>query len=511
MRMHRPTAIFGSDPQALARISPSRAADYLRCFITTVAGAVPKFPALGLTIEEVNEASLMLDIIERTDPTLRQLQSVSKQIADIATTIQQQQTNMTFTVEILCLMVEVLQNHAPSVIADVFKAWTRSTCGIPSSAPSSPDKAPIFPDSEEFFTRNDPIGERFAAATPSGVDSPLPTPHRDDPGLHHPLGSSLPPSDPWSSSSLHGVPASSPQPTVNQPLNFEDTWKVPPDWDARGRSSRRLRREGAFIHTPDWDAMSKTYGRGDDAAEDDRSHTPTTNDVHISTAMSPEAHGRTHKHEMRERASSPTQLPASISQSRVATDTDDVRAVPQHSDSPDATELRRCVHELQAYIDAGYEGRLPRDQNKMKEASDASSSHNVPSSNSNLPVTLESPTPMTPRKKRQRASSQSPSRSPFHYSPGSHAGSAGLPEDEDEGHPTEARAVKRMKVSAPTSTPGPAPTPENIPASASSCTPEPTLTPEISATASGVNSGTRSPTPPRRRSLTRTATMDQFD
>ncbi|KAI6140211.1 hypothetical protein BKA82DRAFT_32981 [Pisolithus tinctorius] len=470
MRMHRPTAIFGSDPQALAR-------------------AVPKFPALGLTIEEVNEASLMLDIIERTDPTLRQLQSVSKQIADIATTIQQQQTNMTFTVEILCLMVEVLQNHAPSVIADVFKAWTRSTCGIPSSAPSSPDKAPIFPDSEEFFTRNDPIGERFAAAPLWCGQSPS-HPHRDDPGLHHPLGSSLPQVIP--------VPASSPQPTVNQPLNFEDTWKVPPDWDARGRSSRRLRREGAFIHTPDWDAMSKTYGRGDDAAEDDRSHTPTTNDVHISTAMSPEAHGRTHKHEMRERASSPTQLPASISQSRVATDTDDVRAVPQHSDSPDATELRRCVHELQAYIDAGYEGRLPRDQNKMKEASDASSSHNVPSSNSNLPVTLPSPTPMTPRKKRQRASSQSPSRSPLHYSPGSHAGAAGA-------------YGKTNESLCPTPTPGPVPIPENIPASASSCTPEPTLTPEISAMASGVNSGTRSPTPPRRRPLTRTATMDQFD
>ncbi|KAI6043628.1 hypothetical protein EDC04DRAFT_2650996 [Pisolithus marmoratus] len=511
MRMHRPTAIFGSDPQALARISPSRAKDYLRSFITTVADGVPKFPALGLSIEEVNEASLMLDIIEREDITLRQLQSVSKQVADIATTIQRQHTNVTFTAEILSLIVEVIQNHAPSVIADVFKAWTRSSHFPPSSAHTSPRKSGMSPDSAEFSARIDPFGEPHSAPALPPEDSLPPLSHRNDTGLHCPLSSSLPPSDRWSSSSLHEVPPSPPPTTTsNSPLNDEDTWRIPSDWDALGGGSRKLRREGAFRHKPDWDAMSTTYGRGDDVAEDNHSDPRTTNDGHISTTTSSTPRGRTHRYESRGHASPPpTHHPASDSGSQLTTNVEDDPALQRRSDSPDATELRRRADELRAYLDAGYEGRLPPYQNKMKERKDVSGSHVATSPNPDVPATLPSPTPTTPRKKRPRTHSQSSSCPPFHSPSGPHVDTPSPPQDGDDS--ADPRTVKRMRVSASSSTPGPAvpPVPRNTPASYHM--PEQTLTPEVSAKASGVNSGARSRTLPRRRPLTRAATMAHFD
>ncbi|KAI6127666.1 hypothetical protein EDD16DRAFT_1552299 [Pisolithus croceorrhizus] len=414
--MHRPTAIFGSDPQALARIPPSRAREYLRSFVTMVADAVPKLPALGLSMEDVNEASLMLDI---------QLQTVSRQVSDIATTIQQQHANMTFTAEILCLIVEVMQNHAPSVVADTG----------------------FSPDFEEFSARIDPLGETHSCPTPS-----------------------LPPSDPWSSSSAHDVPAPSPRATTsNPPPHSEDTWKIPSDWDARGGGPRRLRREGAFIHKPNWDAMLKTYGRGAGAVEDDHSDTLTTDGGHASTAASSAPRNRIYTHENREHVSPPTQCPASNSQSQAAPcSTEGVRPHGRRSDSPDAAELRRRVDELKAFLTQDM-GWLPLYQNKVKDRRNAPRS---PNSN-----------------KRQRTPSQSPTRSPSRASPGPHGDLPLLQQDSDDS--ADLRTTK------------------NTPASYR--TPEPAVTPKISATAPAVNSGVTRHTLPRRGPLKRTKTTEHFD
>lgn len=491
--MHHPTAIYGSDPQALARIPPSRAKEYLRSFVTAVADAVPKFPALGLSMEDVNEASLMLDIVDRGDPTLKQLQTVSRQVADVATTIQQQHAHMTFTAEILCLFVEVMQNHTPSFIADVFKAWTRSAHYTPPSTHCSPPNTDPSPDFEEFSARINPLAETYPVPAPRRADSPPAASHGNDKGLRHPPSSSLPPSDPWSSSSPHDAPAPSLQaPTSNPPPGYEDSWQVPSDWDARGGGSRRLRREGAFIHKPDWDAMMKTYGRSDGAVEDDHPDTLTTDGGHASTTASSAPRGRIHRHENQEQVTPPAECPPSNSQSQTTVNAEGGHAHRQRSDSPDATKLRRRVDELKAYFDAGYEGRLPPYQNKMKDRRDASRS-----SNSNVPATLPSPTPTTPRKKRPRTPSQSPT----------HADVPVLYQDDS----ADLRTVKRMKVSASPSTPGPAALPVLTNTPASQGVPEPANTPENSARASGVNSGARRRTLPRRRPLKRTATMEHLN
>ncbi|KAI6127257.1 hypothetical protein F5141DRAFT_1086671 [Pisolithus sp. B1] len=450
-------------------------------------------------MEDVNEASLMLDIVERGDPTVKQLQTVSRQVADIATTIQQQHANMTFTTEILCLIVEVMQNHAPSVVADVFKAWTRGARYSPPSTHFSPPQTDPSPDFEEFSARIDPLGETHSSPSPCGVGHPFSASHGNDKGVRHPTGSPLPPSDPWSSSSVHDVPAPSPQATTsNPPPHCEDTWQVPSDWDARGGGPRRLRREGAFIHKPDWDAMLKTYGRGAGAVEDDHPDALTTDGGHASTAASSAPCSRIHKHENREHVSPPTQCPASNSQSQTtANNTEDARPHGRRSDSPDATELRRRVDELKAYFDAGYEGRLPPYQNKMKDRRNASRSPN-----SNVPATSPSPTHATPRKKRQRTPSQSPTRSPSRPSPGPHADVPLLHQDRDDS--ADLRTAKRMKVSGSPSTPGPAapPAPRNTPASYR--TPEPEVTPKFRL-------GLLERTLPRRGPLKRTATMEHFD
>ncbi|KAI5983732.1 hypothetical protein EDC04DRAFT_2836640 [Pisolithus marmoratus] len=362
MRMHRPTAIFGSDPQALARISPSRAKDYLRSFITTVADGVPKFPAL------------MLDIIEREDITLRQLQSVSKQVADIATTIQRQHTNVTFTAEILSLIVEVIQNHAPSVIADVSHF-------PPSSAHTSPRKSGMSPDSAEFSARIDPLA------------NPI-----------------LPPRSLLKTVSLLCPPSPPPTTTSNSPLNDEDTWRIPSDWDALGGGSRKLRREGAFRHSPTGMQCRQPTG--------------------VETML------------LRITIQIPVrQMMGTFQQPRrphLAVVPTDTRAGDMHHPPP--THHPASDSGLRAYLDAGYEGRATTISEQMKERKDVSGSH-------------------TPR---------------LHLKMGT------TPAD-----------------------------PQTLPASYHM--PEQTLTPEVSAKASGVNSGARSRTLPRRRPLTRAATMAHFD
>ncbi|KAI6162698.1 hypothetical protein EDD17DRAFT_1574241 [Pisolithus thermaeus] len=174
--------------------------------------------------------------------------------------------------------------------------------------------------------------------------------------------------------------------------------------------------------------MLKTYGRGAGAVEDDHSDTLTTDGGHASTAASSAPRNRIYTHENREHVSPPTQCPASNSQSQAAPcSTEGVRPHGRRSDSPDAAELRRRVDELKAYFDAGYEGWLPLYQNKMKDR------RNAPRSpNSNVPATLPSPTLTTPRKKRQRTPSQSPTRSPSRASPGPHGDLPLLQQDSDD-------------------------------------------------------------------------------
>ena len=71
MPLQRPSAFFRDPAEALSRVSPNRAKMYIRCFMAEVAKLVDNHPGLGLSIEDVDEAVLMLDIVESVEPPTR--------------------------------------------------------------------------------------------------------------------------------------------------------------------------------------------------------------------------------------------------------------------------------------------------------------------------------------------------------------------------------------------------------------------------------------------------------
>ena len=71
MPLQRPSSLFRDQAEALSRVSPSRAKMYIRCFMAEVARLVDNHPGLGVLSEDVEEATLMLDIIEGAEPATR--------------------------------------------------------------------------------------------------------------------------------------------------------------------------------------------------------------------------------------------------------------------------------------------------------------------------------------------------------------------------------------------------------------------------------------------------------
>lgn len=420
-----------------------------------------------------------------------QVQILSNQVSNLITSITRQHTHMAITAEILCFMVQAIREHAPAPVADMFQSWTPGSYGPYSSHShsSSSRKARRSSDSDEFCARIDPVEE--PTPMPPRPRSPSPAPC---------LNEAAAPSAETNTSPPHTESTSPPL------AHGESNWQVPSDWDTQRGGSRKPRREGAFMHTPDWEEMKNVYGRlGDDGGDD--GGTPTTTDAVDSTGPAHPAQ------------SSPTEEQPRGTQSSNSSSQANASAPPplRCADSPDRAELERRIAELQAYIDAGFEGRLPTYQNQMAERTSGAGSVDVSSSPILAPVDPPSHVPTTSSasgKKRSRSRSQSPSPARSSPSPSAPTDSLTILESDDEDTATEPRAAKRRRVSPARPTPAassskagqptyrtPTPTP----------VPEPSSAPSTSAAASVSSSGPRTRAQARRRPLTRTATMANID
>lgn len=490
MPLQRPSAFFRDPAEALSRVSPNRAKMYIRCFMAEVAKLVDNNPDMGLSIEDVDEAVLMLDIVESVEPPTRsQVQILSNQVSNLITSITRQHTHMAITAEILCFMVQAIREHAPAPVADMFQSWTPGSYGPYSSHShsSSSRKARRSSDSDEFCARIDPVEE--PTPMPPRPRSPSPSPGLNEVPAPSAEADTCPP---------HTESTSPPLP------HDESTWNVPSDWDTQRGGSRKLRREGAFKHTPDWEAMKNVSGR---LAEDDDGGTTSTTDAVDSTrparpAQASRTEGGTRSSNSSSQANPSTGPPCNP---------------PRRADSPDRAELERRIAELQAYIDAGFEGRLPTYQNKMKERTSEAGSVDVSSSPISAPMDPPLHVPTTPSasgKKRSRSCSQSPSPARSSPSPSAPTNSSAIPEDDDDDTAAEPRAAKRRRVSPARPKPAtsfskagqstyrtPAPTPA----------PEPSSPPPAPPATSVSSSVPKTRTQARRRPLTRTATMSNID
>ncbi|KAL4066590.1 hypothetical protein J3A83DRAFT_4189874 [Scleroderma citrinum] len=485
----------------MSRISSNRAKMFIRCFMAEVTKLVNNCPDMGLSMEDVDEASLMLDIIESVEPPTRaQVQSISSQVSNVMTTLKQHHTNMAITTEILCFMVQAIREHASTHVADMFQSWTPGSCGPYSSSSyhsysSNSRTARRSPDPDEFCARIDPV-EEITPASPRPRSSSL-VPLINEAAPPPPQTNSLPPC-------IDSTPPPSP--------NDKSNWQVPSDWNAQRGGSRKLRREGAFMHTPDWEAMKNVYGRRADDAGDASGDTSTRSGANPTRLPSTVPCAESSRgDEQPIQPSHSTRFSNSNSQANA--DTHIPCAPLRRADSSASAELERRITDLQAHIDAGFEGKLPTYHNQMKEGNDVAGSTGA-SSSSKAPLEPSSPTSTTPStagKKRSRSHSQSPSTARSSPSPSSPTDTATTPGD-DEDTSAESRSTKRRRVSpAPltlatsSSTPGqavyriPAPTPVPEPSSA------------LSASTSAPRSGSRTRTPVKRTPLPRTATMANFD
>ena len=399
-----------------------------------------------------------------------QVQILSNQVATLTSTLTHQSTNTAVTAEILCFMVQAVRDYAPAPVANLFQAWRPGSYGPHSSRPhsSSTPRArtrtrPRHFSHDSFSARIDPVEE----------DTPAPP---------HPPSAACPP---------HVESAAPPTP----PSQDESDWHVPLDWDAQRDGSRKLRREGAFMHTPNWDAMRNVHGR---TAEDGGSGTN-------STWASPSA-----------RPAQPSPTESTRSSDANAKTNSATCAHPHRADSPDRAELERRFSELQAYVDAGLKGRLPPYENQMKDRRSGAGPDDTPPGSTD-PVEPPSRAPTTP-KKRSRSQSQSRSPSPACSSPSPHAPTDTVTaheegSDDDGDSVVEPRTAKRRRVS-PAS---------RVPVVSSSIadqpvyrTPEPTPVPEplsaaLPSSAATSSSEPRIGTQARQRPLMRTATMAHFD
>lgn len=423
-----------------------------------------------------------------------QVQILSNQVSNLITSITRQHTHMAITAEILCFMVQAIREHAPAPVADMFQSWTPGSYGPYSSHShsSSSRKARRSSDSDEFCARIDPVEE--PTPMPPRPRSPSPAPDLDEAAAPSAEADTCPP---------HTESPSPPLP------HDESTWHVPSDWDTQSGGSRKLRREGAFMHNPDWEAMKNVSGRMAEDGDDDGGTTSTTDAVDPTRPRRPAQSSRTEEQPCGTRSSS--------SSSQANASTRPPRDPLRRADSPDRAELERRIAELQAYIDAGFEGRLPTYQNQMKERTSGAGSVDVSSSQISGPVDPPSHVPTTPSasgKKRSRSRSQSPSPASSSPSPSVPTDSLAMPEDDDEDTTTEPRAVKRRRVSPARPKPAtsfskagqstyrtPAPTPA----------PEPSSPPPAPPATSVSSSVPKTRTQARRRPLTRTATMSNID
>ncbi|KAG6330387.1 hypothetical protein ID866_8703 [Astraeus odoratus] len=489
MPLERPSALFRDTAEALSGVSPARAKVYIRSFMAEVAALIARCPGMGLTIDDVTEAGLMLAILEHADPATRvQVQSLSSRVSALTAMLNQQHNYLVTTAEILCLMVQAIREHAPGPIAEMFSSWTRGSYSSHSHSSQSYTRTTrASPSSDDFCARIDPLED--TGSTPLDDVS---SPNHHDSASAQTTSSPAPPYDAPTSQPI------APPLGHSSPLHDESAWKVPPDWDERRGGSRKLRREGAFIHTPDWKAMQDVYGR-DDSSLGDGTNTSAVQDANTNTlpadrAQSP--HG----------VEQPTTPPSA---SRENASAKIKLSPPRRSDSPDLAELDRRVKELQAYFDAGYEGRLPTYENKMKEkqAMPGAKFKGDVSDHGHISAP-SSPTPATSTasgKKRSRSDSGTPAMS---YSPSPDA--LTKPIILHEVCPADgSRSAKRRKVSRTPASTSDSPSSSTDSTPSSYHTPSRIAVPEVASMASGT--GSRSRTQAKRRPIRRSATVEYLD